>query len=296
VAAWLSLIAAVLAYGTASLLQAHGARRSTSCDLGPRLAWQLARNPLYVLGTLLDIVAVVLIAHSLRSLPLFLVQAAASASLCVTAVGSALLFPDERHRQNWGAVLAVTIGLTLLGSAAVEGQSTGLGSLGLVLLATGLPVLLGTAALLERTAASRPRQTLAVLAGLAYAGMGISLRVLEVPTSPLLLAAEPAALIAAGYMGCAFLLFARALQSCKITQVMAVVVSIDTILPAGVGLWLLGDRTRTGWAGTAAVGLVVTVTSVLWMIRTSSEAPTADTTTLSAQPATTRSDLLPEGA
>jgi hypothetical protein len=286
-AAWLSLISAVLAYGTASLLQAYGARRSTAGHLSARLALQLARNAPYVLGTLLDIVAVLLIAHALRSLPLFLVQAAASASLCVTAVGSALLFPDERHRQNWGAVLAVTIGLTLLGSAAVEGQSTGLGSLGLVVLATGLPVLLGTALLLERTALARPGVTLAALAGLAYAGMGISLRALEVPTSPLLLAAEPEALTAAGYMGCAFLLFARALQRCKVTQVMAVVVSIDTILPAGIGLWLLGDRTRAGWAGTAAVGLVVTVTAVLWMIRTSSEDATAATTTLSPQPATT---------
>ncbi|MEO6714930.1 MAG: hypothetical protein ABIM89_16090 [Mycobacteriales bacterium] len=263
---WLCLVAAVASFGSASLLQASGARASRHTAGAFGLVKDLALSKQYAAGTALDLFAVVLTAIALRDLPLFLVQAATASSLAVTAVGSAVLFPAERGRGVWVPVLAITAGITLLGSAAAEGKGSALGIGAVAVMAAGLPLLLLAKLALDR-AGMAPRIRHAALSGLAYAGMGVSLRTLRIPDNALLVVAEPVALTAAGYLALALFFFGRALQRGRVTEVMAIVVSIDTILPASIGVWLLGDRTRPGWDVPALVGLAVTVAGVLWLVR-----------------------------
>ncbi|MDQ1709353.1 MAG: hypothetical protein QOG49_738, partial [Frankiaceae bacterium] len=264
---WVSLLTAIVAFGTASLLQATGARRSVRGGSAVQFVLDIATSGPYATGTALDLVAVVLTAVALRSLPLFFVQAATSSSLVVSAIGSALLFPAERRPGLWRPVAAVSLGLALLGGTAAEGASTSLGTLGIALLGCGVPLVFAARLLLQRTAIA-PGIGYAGLAGLSYAGMGISLRTLHVPADVWRTPAQPAALIAAGYLALALMYFGRALQNGSVTQAMAIVVSIDTIAPAGVGVWLLGDRTRAGGAVPALAGLLVTVGALLWLLRT----------------------------
>jgi len=280
----LALLGALTAFGVAALLQAWGARTvvgAPGCPGAPggpvspggpgqsglvgnaRLVLRLARNLPFLAGAALDVVGVLLTAVALRSLPLFLVQAAVAASLCVTAIGSVLLFPAERQVQRWGAVLAVTAGLAVLGSAAQEGPASPLTATVTAVLGAGVPLLLVLAAVLDRFAPRHTGLGLAALTGFAYAGLGVSLRGLDVPRHLLLLAVEPAALAAAAYLAVGLLLFARALQLAPVTQVMAVVVTLDTLVPAAVGVALLGDRTRPGWGAAAGLGLLLTVLGVL---------------------------------
>lgn len=263
---WLGLLGAVLAFGTASLLQANGARKSEGQHRGLRYLLDLARSGPYAAGTALDLIGVVLTAVALRDLPLFLVQAATASSLVVTAVGSALLFPAERRPGLWRPVIMVTAGLAMIGAAAAEGESAGVSTLWRLLLALGLPLLFGAQILLRRTSLP-PAIRYAAITGLAYAGMGISLRALHVPDNRLMTLAEPAALLAAGYLAMALLMFGRALQHGSVTQTMAIVVSTDTVLPAIVGVLFLGDRTRPGGGGVVLAGMALTVGAVMWLIR-----------------------------
>ncbi len=261
------LVAAILAYGSSSLLQATGARQAPPGMSVGRAALGFLRSWQYVLGTVLDLVAVALIAVALRTLPLFVVQAGAASSLVITAIGSAYLFPRETRRGTLPSIVAVVAGLVLLGSAAAPGPSETVGPGAALLLGLGLPVLLGAGMVLSRARVA-PHVREAALAGLAYAGMGVSLRVLHVPGNAWLTVLEPAALAAAGYLLVALFFFGRALRSGTVTEAMAIVVSLDTILPAGIGVLLLGDATRPGWSLALFLGLAITVAGLTALIRT----------------------------
>jgi drug/metabolite transporter (DMT)-like permease len=272
VISWACLVAAILAYGGGSLLQAKGARRGPAGMSLVRAAGEFLRSWQYMLGTALDIAAVALSGVALRTLPLFVVQAASASSLVITAIGSTYLFPRERQRGTLPAIVAVVAGLVLLGSAAAPGRSVTIGPTGALLLGLGLPVLMAASVVLTRLEVSHHVRE-AALAGLAYAGMGISLRTLHVPGNPWLTAVQPAALAAVGYLVVALFYFGRALRSGTVTEAMAIVVSIDTILPAGIGLLLLGDATRPGWGPAMLAGLALTVAGLTTLIHRISEDP-----------------------
>ena len=58
-------------------------------------------------------------------------------------------------------------------------------------------------------------------------------------------------------------MFATALQRGSVTRATALTFAVDTVVPAGIGLALLGDATRPGYATIAAVGFVLTITGAL---------------------------------
>jgi len=59
------------------------------------------------------------------------------------------------------------------------------------------------------------------------------------------------------------LLFTTALQRGSVTSATAVMFAVETIVPAGIGLAFLGDATRPGFAGVAAVGFALTIAGTL---------------------------------
>jgi drug/metabolite transporter (DMT)-like permease len=58
--------------------------------------------------------------------------------------------------------------------------------------------------------------------------------------------------------GLAFLLYSLALQRSSITVATAPMIVLQTAVPAVVGVVLLGDEVRSGWAAGALVGSVLT--------------------------------------
>jgi uncharacterized membrane protein len=77
----------------------------------------------------------------------------------------------------------------------------------------------------------------------------------------------------AGLLG--LLLYAMALQRGTVTVVQSAVVVAETLMPAAVGITLLGDRPAPGRTSMAAVGFGLTVLGALALARYA-EVPTRD--------------------
>lgn len=272
--------AAAVTYGAATVLQAIGARRIArleSADL--RLLWRLVHSTPYVAGLLLDGVGFALSLAALRSEPLFVVQAIVASSLAFTAVFAVVLLRARLATMEWGGLTLVTAGLTLLGLSANSEHPDTIPFTGRVLL-LAVVVVSGAAAAgaARRRGAGRGDDTWALgfLAGLMYGAGGIGARVLANPTSVHGLLLDPAlwAMLLAGLLG--LVLYAMALQRGSVTVATSATVVAETLVPAAVGITVLGDRPASGRTALAAVGFAVTVTGSLLLARYG-EAPAGDT-------------------
>src|SRR6478609_9393128 len=131
----IGLTAAALAcvgYGTASVLQAYGARRSEVVGAGhgqraevtatgaPRLRSTIAAalTPTFIAGMVLDVVGFLGSIVSARLIPLFLSQTIISANLVVTAVLGVRVLGVRLHRRDWMAIATGVVSLLVLGLTA----------------------------------------------------------------------------------------------------------------------------------------------------------------------------------
>ncbi len=264
---------AALCYGAGSILQSIGARR-VQPGQGAGLVTGLARQLPYLAGLALDLAGFAASVLALRTLPLFLVQCAVAASVGVTALLAAAFLDVRLTRIQTGALAGLGVGLTLLAVAATAQRGSPLSSAGgwALLGALGGVAALGAAGL--RGPGDRAAAILAAAAGLGYAGVGIAARVLVIPASLVRLLTEPAFFALLGYGVLGTLLFAAALQRGSVTVVAAVTFAVETIVPAAIGLAVLGDSARPGFAPVAALGFVLTLAGALALARYA-EPPTA---------------------
>lgn len=284
------LVAAVfsaLCYGVASVLQALGVRRDTEHGGGraPLLIRVLGRWP-FVAGIGLDLLAFLAQVTALRSLPLFVVQAAQAASLAVIAVVAVPVLGARLRGRERAAVVAVCAGLAMLGSAAgVEGPAhTGVEFHVAVLVAALVVGVLAAAA--SRLPGPARSAALGMAAGLGFGLVAVSARVIT-NLSPGELARDPAVYAMAFGGMVAFICYATALQRGGVTTASAMVVIMETIAPAVVGAMFLGDRTRHGMLPLGIAGFVIAVVGALALARFGDvEQPTADR---ALEDATTRS-------
>ena len=131
----IGLMAAALAcvgYGTASVLQAYGARSSEVVAAGHgqrtevtatgaptlRSTIHAALTPTFIAGMVLDIVGFLGSIVSARLIPLFLSQTIISANLVVTAVLGVLILGVRLRRRDWMAIATVVVSLLVLGLTA----------------------------------------------------------------------------------------------------------------------------------------------------------------------------------
>jgi drug/metabolite transporter (DMT)-like permease len=254
-------------YGLASVLQARGARsvgRARGVD--PRLLVRLARSAWSRAGVALDCVGFALQLLALRSLPLFVVQTAVSSSLAVTAAAAALILREHLGPREWGAVAAISAGLAMLGiSAGEQGARPAPHALyvGLVITVACLVVMAVASRWLPEP--GRPAW-LGAGAGLAWGVVALSIRSVEsLSPSRLLTDVATYLVIIGGILG--FLLYATALQGDSVTAATAALVVGETLVPALIGIALLGDRARPGTALIAAVGFLLAVAGALVLSR-----------------------------
>jgi hypothetical protein len=269
-------LGAGLAFGIASVLQQMGARRSPLRPLGVRLLADLARQPLFLAGFALDAAGFVLTLVAVQQLPLFVVQAAVSSSVAVTAVTATRFLGDRLGRWEWWMVGATALGLTLLAvSASSEDPRPGTGGATIALL-SGLPALtlVGLAASRSRISSGLVAAGLGALAGAGFAAFSISGRFLEPWDSALELVTQPLAWGAALYAMVGLALYGAALQRGAVTSVMAACVGIEALLPALVGL-ALADRSRPGLGGVAVAGFALTLCAALALAAWTSSSDTS---------------------
>jgi drug/metabolite transporter (DMT)-like permease len=268
VLAVLAAVAAAVCYGVGSVLQSISARRSAAAEgLDPRLLVRLLGDLPYLAGLSLDLLGFLASVVALHRLPLFFVQAAITSSVGVTVLLSVVVLGTKMHRVEIVALVVMGVGLLLLAVAARPERAHLLPrpAQWAVLGGVAVVAILGVAA--SRIPGPSGAVCLAIVAGLGFTGVGIAARALLVPHHLVRLVGEPLAWAIAGYGVLATLLFATALQRGSLTTTVAITFVVETVVPAVVGLTLLGDQARPGLGPVAAVGFVLTVTGAVTLAR-----------------------------
>jgi drug/metabolite transporter (DMT)-like permease len=272
----LATLAAAVCYGVASVLQAIAARAAPQTrGVDPRLLLRLLGRGPFLGGILLDIAGFASEFMALRTMPVFLVQAAMASNLAVTALVAVPVLKARLRPREWAAVAAVCAGLAMLAASSGAEGSAPIG-------ADFRPALLGCVVVLAALgfAAGRLRDparsaVLGLVAGLAFGVVALAVRALP-DLSPAHLVRDPAsyALVGAGVV--AFLFFATGLQRGAVTVTTGAMVVGETLAPAAVGVLVLGDHTRPGLAPVAVAGFVVALAGTLALARFGEPAPATD--------------------
>ena len=260
------LVAAVVAaalFGVGAVLQAHGVRQeSEPMDTLREFVSTALRNRLILAVVAAYLAGFVLHAVSIWYLPLYLAQSAVALSLPVTALSAARL-RERLGLRDWLAVLAIVAGLVLvsIGSGAPgEGRSS-----------TTFALLLWVAVVMLVGFGFRGRAlgagSIGAVAGLGYAGSAIAVRGVALPLD-VPVAAAAAAVPVFGLL--AFWLYSLALSRSAVAASSAPLVVCQTLVPAVVGIWFLGDAVRDGWVGVVAVtvGMVAAIVGAILLSRT----------------------------
>jgi drug/metabolite transporter (DMT)-like permease len=257
-------LAAAVCYGVASVLQAVGARRTpTAENVDPAVLMRTLRQVPFLAGLALDGLGFLAQYWALRTVPIFVVQAALAGSLAVTAVVAVPVLHARLGRTQWAAVAAVCLGLGLLGLSA-GAESTAAVPLGfrLALLAC-VAILAAVGVAVNRLPDAVRAVGLGLVAGLGFGVVALAARATE--GSALLRDPATYAVVAGGVV--AFLYYTIGLQRAAVTTVTAALVIGETVLPSVVGVVALGDTTRPGYLPVALVGFVLAVAGSLALAR-----------------------------
>ena len=274
--ALLGVGAAAICSGGAAVLQASAVRRlPTASAVNAGFVVRLARSPRYLLALALVVAGFGLSILALRSLPRFVVQAGRASSLAVTALLAVLTLHVRLRRHEVIAVVGIVAGLLALAlatgpqSAADVGMVTRVALLGAALLAG-----VAAAGALRIRPAGRSGVVLAVLAGICFGLLAVGARIVRGFAVPTLLA-DPAAwaMAVAGALG--LLLGAAALQRAGVVTVTGAMVATETLLGAGLGVLLCGDRPAPGGAPAALAGFALVLGGALVLARFGAPAPDA---------------------
>ncbi len=182
----LSLGAALL-FGVATVWQAIGVRRRA--EVADRAGGPSAKDSAsgllrlvtdrwYIAGSALDFFGAVATAVALQHLPLFIVESCIAASIAVTAVIAVPVLGLRLHPREVGALVVVGLGLVGLAVSSSSGPARSLGSAAAWLLLAGVAVIAVVAWRALRTTSSL---AMALTCGLAFSGMGLAERTLELP-------------------------------------------------------------------------------------------------------------------
>jgi drug/metabolite transporter (DMT)-like permease len=234
----------------------------------------IVQHPLYAAGLALDGVGFVVSLVALHTLPLYAAEAVLAASVGVTAGVCGWWLRKPPRRVETTAVVVLLVGLGTLALTAGQERPSHLpggGGVGLLLAAVAL------AGWLVFTVGhtSSGAHIVAGLAGAGFGGVGITVRALDIPNSWWRLALQPNLYALVVFGAAAVVGQALALQHGTATTVAAVLFAVETLVPAVIGILVLGDRPRHGTGSVAAVGFAVTVAAILMLSRYAVAAPDA---------------------
>jgi drug/metabolite transporter (DMT)-like permease len=267
-------LGAAAVFGFAAIIQARAVRRldrsepdaTATAGRSIRFLLHLLRQPLFLLAVALNLAGFVLHLVAIRTIPLYLAQAGIAGSLAVTAILAVLLMRERLTRADWSAVTAITVGLVVLAIASgdIGDGEPPTGFATTLFIGIAVVAVLGLA--LTRSRSSYAASCLGLLAGLGFAGSGLSARVLP-GLMPANLWDSPATYALPISGGLAFALYSFALRRGSVTEATGPMIVMQTVTPALVGVAVLGDQVRDGWGIVAVVGFVLTGAGAIALAR-----------------------------
>lgn len=261
--ALLLCVIAAIGYGVGAVLQALGARRAM--DKGEFGVLAMAKQPVFLMGLLTDLLSWLVSRFALHTLPLFAVQTILAGSLAVTVLLARVVLGAVLRRTDRYAIIATMIGLVVVGISAGEEQAKPITTALKICVLMGIPAVAAAGLVALRLGKSI---VLAVLAGAAFTGSALAARAVHfkdesvagVLAEPLLWAVLIYAVLALG-------LHAVALMRGSVGPVTAAMWATEVLVAVIVGAVALGDHMRPGWTIPAIMGIGITLAATVLLAR-----------------------------
>ncbi|HEX6684156.1 MAG TPA: hypothetical protein VF062_15235 [Candidatus Limnocylindrales bacterium] len=265
---WWFLAAMIAAYGLANLLQSIAATRTASTEtLDPGLLLRLFGHRIYMFGLGCQILGFFLALAARRDLPLFLVQSAVTAGLCVTALLGVIFLKWRLPRAEMVLLLLVVLGIGALAASAEPSKGEQLGIKGIISLVVALIVIAMGSVFAARIKGVLGSVVLGSIAGLCFASAAIAARPLAGAQSVAEFVLNPLLYLVIAHSLTGQLLLGLAMQRGSTNAAVAGMDAVGAAPAAVLGLVLLGDQMRPGLEWLAALGFVVTLGAVIALTR-----------------------------
>lgn len=252
-------VLAMLCSTVAAILQADAARQ------GGRTSAVLAR-PRFVGGIGMDIVTWLCMVVALQFIPIFAVQATLAGAIAMTALYARYFRGEWLRPVHRLAIASSMVGLALVAASAGTERKQALSGHGTTVAVLVAALVVVMAVTLWTTSATKPWPS-AVLAGLGLGGGAVCIRAMHIAEGVDLagLIREPLVYILLGMAVTGLYNYARALQLGDVATVTAIYMVVQVVVPGMVGITLLDDTVRPGFAWLLVLGLVLVVygTSIL---------------------------------
>ncbi len=272
-----ALVLSAVSYAVGIAAQTAAVRRTERRSrVDPGLLARLARDRIYLVGFTAQVLGFLLAFVARATLPLYLVQAAATSAVGLAAVIGLVLWGWRIGRGEVVALVVMVAGLLLLVGAARPSTALDVPPELVVALVGALVVTAAAAVPAFRSSGGRAGVVLGVLAGLAFAVLAIAARpladgpLLELPFRPLFWIVVVSAVFGQG-------LLAAALQRTSTTAAAASMDATTVLVSSAAGLAVLGDAIVDGRGPWVLVGVVLVVAAVLLLARMARSQPEIST-------------------
>lgn len=260
--AFLAALGGMLLYGVASIAQGYAASRASGPDV--------LRHPAYLLGLVCDALAWLCSLGALLALPLFVVQSLLAGSLAVTVLLARPLLHVPVTRRDGIAVAVVTAGLVLVSASAAAESHGEPPSWFTAAMLVAMVALVAVSAALYRHGPSVP---LAVLGGLGFSGAALAARAAHIGEGePSQYLGNPLTWSVVVFGAVGAVMYARALEKGAIGPATAAMWVVEVLVPGGIGVFVLGDAVREGWAIPALIGVALAVAACVALAQSPAQA------------------------
>ncbi len=263
--AYIAAFATALGYGYGAVLQDRAAKQVpvTAADQGSSLL-KVTTSRSYIAGMALGVVAWFCSLQALRSLPLFAVQAIAASSIGVIVL---ITWATTHHRpsrvQGW-MLSGLALALVGLAFSAAPGDTERVSRTFVLLVWINVVAVAALGVWAAKRHGPRSSAFLGAVSGLADGGMALCVRAVHnrhhsfvhLITRPLVIAIVPFAVIGIAS-------FAAALQRGSASVALACQQAVATLAPSLIGLAVLGDKSRHGFAVLTYTCFAITVVTAI---------------------------------
>jgi hypothetical protein len=261
--AYFAAFAAAVCYGVSAVLEDRAAKLTpVTGRSGKRAAVRAALSVGYIVGMAFSVVAWALSLIALHRLPLFAVQAIAASSIGVVVL---ITFGITRRKPSTSVVILLCVlaaAMIALAAFAAPGDPKPVSWVFKLFIWLGVAAVACAAVAATRVSGAGGSALLGAVSGLSDGGMALCARALHhhtlvgFVTDPLALALIPFTLIG-------IVAFAASLQRGAVAIALACQQAVLTVVPSMIGLLVLGDKARHGFAALTYFGFAVTVSAVV---------------------------------